>query len=232
MKTSVRHSLIPPARRPEDTPPLPADLYVEPEEDLLVLGEMLHDVATMGEMLRELPFVRWSYRGNLRVIRGAAVRMADRCAKLLGEVRDAREEAKAVLAEEVAAINVVDREFAEVETPEEEAQRIYEAMADSPNLVKADDVQPPASVSHRKRPGQIPSQLGKNGTREYTITESFVMSTIEEHGSIGTTELIAAVGKKTSATATEINDALAALRRDKKVLTSHVGRGMTNHVAP
>jgi hypothetical protein len=197
MKTSPR-TLIPPHRRPEDGPPPPADLYVEPDEDVLLLGEMLHDLDVMYEMLRKLAFDRDHYRANLRIVLGASVRMNQRCQRLLGELQP---------------------------KPATEPAAAPEPFAPEPSN-KIDDpppVEPPLEPSN----GRPPKKTG----REYTLIESHIMSTIEEHGALGTTDLIQAVGKKTKAAPGDINEALAALRRDKKVITSHVGRGIQNRLA-
>lgn len=78
-------SLVPPPRRPNDGPPLPPELYTEPAEEILVVGEMLHDITTMRELLAGLPFDRDHYRANLRIVAGAAIRTRLRCERLLGE---------------------------------------------------------------------------------------------------------------------------------------------------
>ena len=68
----------------ETTKP-PVVLHTEPTEDILLLGEMLVDSKTMADLLKGLVAAGEGYHGNLRVIRGAAVRMAERCKRLLGE---------------------------------------------------------------------------------------------------------------------------------------------------
>jgi hypothetical protein len=60
-------------------------LWVEPTEQMLILGEMLRDTQLMLEKLQGLPFSGVGYRGDLRVIRGAAKRTAERCARLIGD---------------------------------------------------------------------------------------------------------------------------------------------------
>ncbi len=61
-------------------------LHMEPAEDILLLGEMLQDVKTSLDLLRKLAISGVAYRGHLRVIRGNAVRTAERAQRLLGEV--------------------------------------------------------------------------------------------------------------------------------------------------
>ncbi len=61
-------------------------LYEEPVDGVLVLGEMMRDAQLIEEKLKALPFAGGAgYRGELRVILGAANRLCQRCAKLLGE---------------------------------------------------------------------------------------------------------------------------------------------------
>jgi hypothetical protein len=61
-------------------------LFVEPEEDILLLGLMMSDSKIIADVLQTLPFGAVdAYRGNLRVVAGATERLCKRCAKLLGE---------------------------------------------------------------------------------------------------------------------------------------------------
>jgi hypothetical protein len=46
---------------------------------------MTGDAEIITELMRGLPFAGSEYRSNLRIARGAAVRLAARCSKLLGE---------------------------------------------------------------------------------------------------------------------------------------------------
>jgi hypothetical protein len=57
----------------------------EPPEQILLLGHMVADIEIMQAELRGLMFAGPDYRSKLRVVRGAAKRISDRCAKLLGE---------------------------------------------------------------------------------------------------------------------------------------------------
>jgi hypothetical protein len=92
MRTGAAHSMVftpPPEPRQaavetSAAPDAPA-LYAEPQDGVLLLGEMFRDSKVIEEKLKKLPFAGEAYRGDLRVIRGAAKRIADRCAKLLGE---------------------------------------------------------------------------------------------------------------------------------------------------
>ncbi len=69
----------------DDEPPKQVELFSEPSEPLLVLGEMVRDVNLMLEKLRALPFSAEFYRADLRVIAGAAKRTFDRAARLIGD---------------------------------------------------------------------------------------------------------------------------------------------------
>ena len=85
MRAGRTHSIVfTPPETPRETIER-VKLYEEPAEELLLLGLMIEDIALVEKMLRTLPFARDDYRGNLRVIRGAARRMIERTARLLGE---------------------------------------------------------------------------------------------------------------------------------------------------
>lgn len=60
-------------------------LFEEPTDDILTLGAMLVDAKAQLDLLKGLAISGEAYRGNLRMVRGAAVRMAERCKRLLGE---------------------------------------------------------------------------------------------------------------------------------------------------
>ena len=92
----VPRGFHPPPRKPQDAPPAPVELYQEPIEDVVLLGEMLYDAKTMSELLGGLPFEREHYRANLRIVAGAADRMRKRCARLLVEEEDISEELAAL----------------------------------------------------------------------------------------------------------------------------------------
>lgn len=222
----------PATRRLEDTPPTP-DLYVEPEDGLLILGEMLYDVSTMGEKLRELPFSRTAFRGNLRVVRGAAVRIADRCAQLLGEA----------LAPTRTESSESTRTNADTRTPEPSNKIDSPQLGDrtdpplNPELagdgadpeLLAEDVQPPAeSDPVRNRPGSSPNGLGK---RPFTTAETFILSELAEQQHLTSNQILKALVVKYSIPSDQTNDALAALRKDGYVITNRVGRGYINELA-
>lgn len=82
---SHRAVVFTPLAAPAESAESRARLYEPPEDHVLVLGEMLRDVRTIGEKLGELPFADGEYRGDLRVVLAAAKRIAQRCRKLLGE---------------------------------------------------------------------------------------------------------------------------------------------------
>ncbi len=56
----------------------------DPGEAVLLYGHMLGDVAILDAELRGLLFAA-DYRSSLRVVRGAARRLEERAARLLGE---------------------------------------------------------------------------------------------------------------------------------------------------
>jgi len=60
-------------------------VHVEPDDMVLLFGLMIEDVKIMQELLAVLPFAGSSYRGHLRVVRGACERLRLRCTKLLGD---------------------------------------------------------------------------------------------------------------------------------------------------
>lgn len=62
-----------------------AEVFVDPQEAVLVYGHMLTDVEIIAAELRSLLFAGSDYRSKLRVIRSAAKRLEDRAARLLGE---------------------------------------------------------------------------------------------------------------------------------------------------
>ncbi len=68
--------------------------YRQPEDGVLLFGEMFFDVATIEHTLRTLPFDISGYRGRLRVILAAARRIEERAVKLLGDEEDAGSKAK------------------------------------------------------------------------------------------------------------------------------------------
>ena len=57
----------------------------DPQESVLIYGHMRTDVEIIAGELRGLEFSGGEYRSKLRVARSAALRLADRAAKLLGE---------------------------------------------------------------------------------------------------------------------------------------------------
>jgi len=70
---------------PEASEGAPIGTYREPEDGVLLFGEMYSDAHTIQEVLRNLPFNRGGYRGSLRVILAAARRIEAHAEKLLGE---------------------------------------------------------------------------------------------------------------------------------------------------
>lgn len=60
-------------------------LAAQPKEPILILGMMEHNSRTIANMLARLPRDRDDYRGNLRVLRGAARELIAYVDGLLGE---------------------------------------------------------------------------------------------------------------------------------------------------
>ena len=60
-------------------------IFQEPEEDILLLGLMMSESNTISNLIRGLPHSRDDYRGNLRVIRGAAERVKLYATRLIGD---------------------------------------------------------------------------------------------------------------------------------------------------
>lgn len=91
MRGSMRSlPFTPPAepRRPEEDAPKQVELFSEPTDPVLILGEMFRDLKLIEEKLKALPFAADGYRGDLRVIAGAAKRTLDRASRLIGEDLD------------------------------------------------------------------------------------------------------------------------------------------------
>jgi hypothetical protein len=59
----------------------------DPQEAVLIYGHMITDVEILRGELTGLLFAGADYRSKLRVVRSAAIRLADRAAKLLGEAK-------------------------------------------------------------------------------------------------------------------------------------------------
>lgn len=212
-------SLIPPARQPGEGPPAPPELYVEPQNDIELLGEMLHDQATIGEMLRELPFDRAHYRGNLRVVLGAAVRMRDRCVRLLGEAEELQPEehenrVRHITVEEES--NIIDARVAE------DLAHFVETVVDT---------SPEPALPHRRNGNGKPPAEPQKKAHEYSVVESFIMSELKDRGMATTRELVDFISKERIVPPGEIEGALANLRVAKKVTTTRLGRGLINRIA-
>lgn len=236
MKAVRSQRLVPPPRRPEDAPPIPPELYVEPENDIELLGEMLHDAATVAEMLRELPFDRTHYRGNLRIVLGAAVRMRDRCRKLLDPVEHAREAIRDAIDREdfgepilEASMNVDEEQVVVTSDPaaEPEAQELITEIIEAGTEPILPHRQNGNGPKHPPQPPAKPPQKAHS----YSIAESFIMSELGELGTASTTELVGILADKHGIKAVIANDALANLRSAKKIVTSRLGKGILNRLA-
>lgn len=238
MRRTKHASLVPPPRRPEDSPPAPVSLFVEPDNPIELLGEMLHDVSTMGELLRGLPFERQHYRANLLLVYAASNRMRKRCERLLEE------------AEELAQVPSPGEPFVAPETFGEpfkfntaeelaEANRIMGEVGTGPNMIKDPPAEPanPPERTEPARPARKSGLTRKNGsgpptkTGGYTMVESFVMSELVERGTATTTELVSAISERRRISKVEVEDALAALRVAKVIITAQLGRGVINRLA-
>ncbi len=66
-------------------PPETIAIFEEPEDPVLIHGEMLRDAELIAAQLQDLPFSGRHYRTNLHLIIGAADRTKRRCALLIGE---------------------------------------------------------------------------------------------------------------------------------------------------
>lgn len=211
-------SLVTPHRPAEQGPPPPAGLYREPVEDILIVGEMLHDVRTMDELLRRLPFDREHYRANLRIVAGAAVRTRERCERLLGEEREIEPGLRTYTAEPTIGgpdpMDLLDKMSSEII----DGQVVKAAEPDPPK--------PAISDAMRKR-----RNLPPNGAYAFTAVESFIMSTLKELGTASTKGIIEAVCKNHRVPADQAHEALATLRVAKKVTTSTLGRSVLNRIA-
>jgi len=237
------------------------DADKEPTSDIELLGAMLTDNTTMGALLRELPYERTHYRSNLRMIAGAAIRTRQRCERLLGEDKRPGEELTveekaaaydeycreeglatahpiifaAPAAKEAFSHSSVDLEPGTVIRLGDAAEQTREAidhteLANDPR-VRVEDIQAPApSEPVRKRRGVNPTQPGKNG-REYTVVESFIMSTLKERGASTTQELLRIIAEERRVPTVEINNALGDLRVRKLITTDRMGRGFINRIA-
>lgn len=251
MRRTKHPSLVPPARPPEEAPPAPISLFVEPDNPIELLGEMLHDVATMGELLRGLPFERQHYRANLRLVYAASNRMRKRCERLLEEAEELA--ATASPGETFRMTVPITHPDGETEriplsgTPEElaEANRIMEAIGNGPNILKDPPAAEPAHPPEHEpvRPARKSGSTRKHGAFSksvatspkkpggYTLVESFVMSELNQRGTATTTELVSAVSEQRRIPRVEVEDALADLRVAKVVETTKLGRGIINRLA-
>jgi hypothetical protein len=198
-------------RRPEDAPPAPAELYREPEHDIELLGEMLHDVETMEDLLRQLPFDREHYRANLRIVRGAAVRMGERCIRLLQEDDAEHFPPEAIVMAPATVAEEMDRQAA-FDDNDQQIEAHKRALAGNP----------PAG-NGRKRSSAVPVEGGIQPT---------IRALLQEAGTMSTTEIIDAMQAGSGASAQTIKDALAKMRVSGEVVTRHAGpRRMVNRLA-
>ncbi len=236
--------LTQPPRPLEDTPPLPPELYKEPTREMLILGEMLYDLELQTDLCRKLPFDAFHYQGNLRIIAGAATRIRLRCERLLGE--DKKQQVEGALENLAAAVvREVDRE-----EPGADAFRATAGVDVSAGLSSEDTVAraaesvgrseqpPPANPSEITEPSELirkngagnPKKTG-NGRHSYTAVESIVMSSLKAGGPMTSTELLEHVTRQHTVKGPEFHDALASLRRAKKVTTQQLGRRVLNTIA-
>ncbi len=239
MKRPPRALTVPPRTTP--APPPPADLYVEPDTDIELLGEMLHDVKTMGQLLAELPFDRDGYRANLRIVAGAAVRMRARCARLLGDPPPDPMVSVDRLAD--AIVREVDRDEAEnPEPPAAEPSNKIDAGAEAAAEAFYAPMAEVAIVHPDGETHQVPIQTSgstrKNGSDSpkktgfaYTAVETFVMTELRDRGTATTKELITAVANEHRIDQKAVDDALAHLRSTGRIKTTRLGRGLLNRIA-
>lgn len=200
--------LIPPARRPEDAPPPPAELYIEPENDIELLGEMLHDNRVMAELLQELPFDRAHYRANIRIVLGAAVRMRERCARLLGEQETAADIEGAVDRLADAILDEIDRE----PEPPEASNIIDKPAEELPALVYFDRKKPytnAAPAATEPHPGRKNGRPTPKTGRALTDVETRCLEELKK-GPTSSHALATAIGgvhKRTYVALTELRQA-------------------------
>lgn len=232
-------------------PPIDHDADAEPATDIELLGAMLTDNATTGALLRQLPYERTHYRSNLRMVLGAAVRMKERCIRLLREddarLPDVLLPAAESVRDAMSRIRYagdypdgklpdpptqVDTEYPT--TPGEafiascgplvEPSKIIDATQ---NLSSEDTVQRAAAAVR----GVNGKTKARRDGHEYTIIESFIMSELKHRGTATTAELVDFVVNDRLVPRTAVDDALANLRRLKRITTARLGRGLINRIA-
>jgi hypothetical protein len=88
MKNGSTHSIVftpPPSAVREAREADQEKVAADPQEAVLIYSHMRTDIEIIAGELRGLEFSGGEYRSKLRVARSAALRLADRAAKLLGE---------------------------------------------------------------------------------------------------------------------------------------------------
>ncbi len=255
MKSSRSIQVPPRPTRPDDRPPAPPELYVEPESDIELLGEMLHDTRTMGEMLAQLPFDRAHYRANLRIVLGAAVRMRDRCQRLLedglqlpagsGQSGAAAGDFLGFMAGTAIAESTAEGLELSAQSPLDDPETIavvdsiIEEGAGLDDHAGQIETHQQALDPHRAKVAAAAAAIqGGNGKikarrdgHEYTVVESFIMAELKERGTATTAELVDFVIKERRVPKKEAEDAMANLRITKRIVTSRLGKGILNRIA-
>ena len=226
---------VPPA------PPIDRDADKEPATDIELLGAMIVDNQTMGILLRELPYERAHYRSNLRMVLGAAVRMRDRCRRLLEEgdpikdVHFAEIDVTPGLSNEdtieragAAVAGVTGRRDPAPAAAEAEGDELlgHEAiMQDPETLAEPRNAAAADSGLTRNNGARGPKKTGR------TVVESFLMAELKDRGTATTKELVEWVAQERRVPQAEVTNALAELRRLKLITTTRLGKGLINRIA-
>jgi hypothetical protein len=203
-------ALVTPHRPAKDGPPLPPELYSEPVEEILIVGEMLHDVRTMDELLRSLPFDREHYRANLRIVAGAATRTRQRCERLLGEFAEPE--------------NKIDHP-AEPENKIDESVSRGAAAAPVASGSEGESASSPSANGHAKKAKRSTAVPVEGGIK------AAVLGALRIGGPMTSTELAESIRTKSGVTPGAVYDCLAKLRTSKEVITERSGAGMVNRIA-
>lgn len=239
----------PPAFVPGPRPKI--ELFREPDDSILILGEMIRDVGLMRENLQTLPFDIEAYRGQIRVVLTAAVRMKKRCERLLGEepdppaddaiaglrkVRDTfdpklgESEPSTIIDAEPEASTKIDAFPFDPPTPTELklAQEIHAEMVDSPNLVEPHHSELREEVARgkpaKKKPGPKPKATA-TGPAPGSIQERLLQEL--KDGPVSSHELAGRVGGLGKAT----YNALTEMRVAGLIVSKKIGEEWKNQLA-
>lgn len=230
-------NFTPPPRRPESSPAI--TLFVEPEDPIRIMGEMIRDADLVQEKLRGLAFADEHYRADLRVIRGVAVRMADRCARLLGEIDDTKEAEALQYGEDLPPADPEALKTARDGIRDAVAREDFgEALAGptTPALPHRRNGTAPKPPAPEKKKRGRPRAYHATDPLEQTETKMPLVVQIAQllkAGPKSTGQLIEHFrGLGDGRTAEEIKAALARLRIDEEIITKQEGPlGAMNYLA-